>query len=95
VERTCECLFSWLEVRDGEIAAADALTAGGRVLVRAGFAAMGKTVEVRTLAPSGRDGVTIVRMRWSASRPAGDLFPALDANLEITARAEPASHWAG
>jgi hypothetical protein len=32
-----------------------------------------------------RDGVTVIPLRWSATGPVGDLFPTLDANLEITA----------
>ncbi len=83
-ERTCQRLSSWLAVGGGEIAAADALAAGGRVLMRAGFAGLSKTVEVDTMRANVRDGVTVIPLRWSATGPAGDLFPTLDANLEIT-----------
>lgn len=85
VERTLERLSSWLAGGDGQAAAADAVAAGGRVLARAGFAGLGKIVEVRTTLPWLRDGVTVVPLRWSATGPLGDLFPTLDANLEISA----------
>lgn len=85
VERTVGRLSSWLAAADGQAAAAEALAAGGRVLARAGFAGLSKAVEVRTLAPGIRDGVTVIPIRWSATGPLGDLFPSLDANLEISA----------
>jgi hypothetical protein len=85
VEHTLRRVSSWLAGVDSETAAADALTAGGRVLTRAGFAGLGKVVEVRTARPWLRDAVTVIPLRWSATGPMGDLFPTLDANLEISA----------
>jgi hypothetical protein len=85
VERTCQRLTSWLAVGASGTAAADALAAGARVLPRAGFAGVGKTVEVRTMQPQVRAGVTVIPLRWSATGPLGELFPTLDANLEISA----------
>jgi hypothetical protein len=83
-ERTVKRLSSWLAGGEGEAAAADALAAGERVLSRAGFAGLGKTVEIRTMPPFARAGVTVIPLRWSATGPLGDLFPTLDANLEIS-----------
>jgi hypothetical protein len=85
VERTLGRISSWLAVGEGEAAAAAAMAAGGRVLARAGFAGLGKTVEVRTLRPHFRDGVIVVPLRWAATGRLGNLFPTLDANLEISA----------
>ena len=85
VERTAGRLASWLTAGEGEAAAADAMAAGGRVLARAGFAGLSKTVEVSTLEPQLRGDVTVIALRWSATGAFGDLFPTLDANLEISA----------
>lgn len=85
VERTVERLSAWLGAPGGQAAAAEALAAGGRVLVRAGFAGLSKTVEVSTMEPQLRGTVTAIPLRWSATGPLGDLFPTLDADLEISA----------
>jgi hypothetical protein len=85
VERTAGRLSSWLTAGEGRSAAVDAMAAGTRVLARAGFAGLSKTVEVSTLEPHLRGDVNVVALRWSATGPFGDLFPTLDANLEISA----------
>jgi hypothetical protein len=85
VERTTARLSSWLAASEGQAAAADATAAGTRVLARAGFAGLSKTVEVDTLGPQLRGDVTVMPLRWSATGPFGDLFPTLDANLELSA----------
>jgi hypothetical protein len=85
VERTARRLSSWLAEREGAEAAADALAAGGRILARAEFAGLSKTVEVSTLEPYLRGHVTVIALRWSATGPFGDLFPTLDADLEVSA----------
>ena len=84
-ERTTERLWSWLGAKEGAAAAADAIAAGGRTLARAGFAGLSKTVEVSTLEPCTRGDVTVIVLRWSATGPFGDLFPTLDADLEVSA----------
>jgi hypothetical protein len=85
VERAFQGLSAWLGSDGGEGATTDELLAGRRVLLRAGFAWLDKTVEVRTLAPQLRDEITVMPMRWSATGHGGVLFPSLDANLEIAA----------
>lgn len=87
VNTTCQRLSEWLAVEAGGTAAADALADGGRVLLRAGVSWLRKTVEVRTLVPRLRDGVVVMPMRWSATGPGGELFPTLDATLQVTAYA--------
>jgi hypothetical protein len=85
VERTAGRLSTWLAAGDGQEAAADAMAAGGRMLAQAGFAGLTKTVEVSTLEPYLRGDVTVVALRWSATGQFGDLFPTLDADLEVSA----------
>jgi hypothetical protein len=84
-ERTTERLSSWLGAKEGADAAADAIAAGGRTIARAGFAGLSKTVKVSTLEPYRRGDVTVIVLRWSATGPFGDLFPTLDADLEVSA----------
>lgn len=84
-ERTTERLSSWLGAKEGAEAAADAIAAGGRTLARAGFAGLSKTVRVSTLEPYTRGDITVIVLRWSATGPFGDLFPTLDADLEVSA----------
>jgi hypothetical protein len=83
-ERTTERLKSWLGAKEGADAASDAIAAGGRTLARAGFAGISKTVEVSTLEPYLRGDVTVIALRWSATGPFGDVFPALDADHEVS-----------
>lgn len=85
VERTVGLLSSWLAGGEEDAAAADAMATGGRVLARAGFAGLSKAVEVSVLEPQLRGDITVMALRWSATGPFGDLFPTLDANLEISA----------
>jgi hypothetical protein len=85
VERTAGRLSTWLAAAEGAEAAAEAMAAGGRMLARAGFAGLSKTVEVSTVEPYLRGDVTVIALRWSATGPFGDLFPTLDANLEVSA----------
>ena len=84
-ERTTERLSSWLGAKEGADAAADAIAAGGRTIARAGFAGLSKTVKVSTLEPYRRGDVTVIVLRWSATGPFADLFPTLDADLEVSA----------
>jgi hypothetical protein len=59
---------------------------GDAVLMRAGVAGISKQVAVQTLEPSVRPGRVLVPMRWIATGRSGDLFPALDGNLELLER---------
>jgi hypothetical protein len=84
-EYTSSRVCSWVAAGQGRAEASDAVAAGGRVLARAGFAGLGKTVEVRTSQPERRDDVTVMALRWSATGPLVNLFPTLVAFLEISA----------
>ena len=53
------------------------------LLVRAGVAAVTKTVAMATLPAYLRGDVTVIPIRWVATGPLGELFPTLEANLEI------------
>ena len=46
---------------------------------------LAKTVQLQVLEPRPIDGGVRVALRWVATGPTGHLFPALDADLEITA----------
>ena len=54
------------------------------VLMRAGFGLIRKQVSVLTLPPYTRDDTVVFPIRWEATGPAGGLFPALDANHELS-----------
>ena len=64
-------------------AAAAAFRAGETVLLRAGFAGVGKQVAVQSVPGYLRGETTVIPLRWVATGPAGELFPAMDANLEL------------
>lgn len=48
-----------------------------------------RDVMVRMLPPRRADEHVVVPLRWETAGPAGRLFPALDANLELTASEDP------
>lgn len=54
------------------------------MLTRAGFAGLSKEVAVQLLAPYDRHGTLVVAFSWEATGAFGDLFPVLDANLEVS-----------
>jgi hypothetical protein len=83
-ESAGHALTRWLAVGGSSPAASASVAVGGPVVVRAGFAGLTKTIEVHAMPSRVRDGVTVVPLRWSATGPTGDMFPTLDANLEIT-----------
>ena len=64
-------------------AAAAAFRAGETVLLRAGFAGVGKQVAVHSVPGYLRGETTVIPLRWVATGPAAELFPAMDANLEL------------
>ena len=53
------------------------------LLVRAGVSGLSKTVAMVTLPAYQRGEVTVIAFRWVATGPLGELFPTLEANLEI------------
>ena len=64
-------------------AASAAFRAGETVLLRAGFAGVSKQVAVHSVPAYLRGETTVIPLRWVATGPAGELFPAMDANLEL------------
>lgn len=56
---------------------------GEALLMRAGAGGVTKKLAVLSLAPYQRGETTVVPIRWEATGPLGDLFPTLDANIEI------------
>ena len=53
------------------------------LLVRAGVAGVTKAVSMVTLPPHLRGDVTVIPIRWVATGVLGELFPSLEANLEV------------
>ena len=53
------------------------------LLVRAGVPGLSKTVAMLTLPAYQRGEVTVTPFRWVATGPLGELFPTLEANLEL------------
>jgi len=53
------------------------------LLVRAGVSGLSKTVAMLTLPAYQRGQVTVTPLRWVATGPLGELFPTLEANLEL------------
>ena len=64
-------------------AASAAFGAGETVLLRAGFAGVSKLVAVHSVPAYLRGDTTVIPLRWVATGPAGELFPAMDADLEL------------
>lgn len=76
---------AWL--RGGGVSAdgRQAYHAGETVLIRAGFGGITKRVAVETLPSTILDDVVVISVRWVATGPAGELFPALDGQIELEA----------
>jgi hypothetical protein len=53
------------------------------LLVRAGVPGLSKNVAMMTLPAYQRGEVTVIAFRWVATGPLGELFPTLEANLEL------------
>jgi len=53
------------------------------LLLRAGVHGLSKTVAMLTLPAYPRGEVTVTPLRWVATGPMGELFPTLEANLEV------------
>src|SRR4051812_40995775 len=53
------------------------------VIMRAGLAGISKQIAVQALEPTYRPGRAVIPMRWVATGRTGELFPALDGNLEL------------
>lgn len=84
VERSLERLVV-SATDDGD---ADGATGGDSVVMRAGLPGISKQVAVQALEPIYRPGRVVIPMRWVATGRAGELFPALDGNLELIERAD-------
>lgn len=52
-------------------------------LIRAGIAGVTKSVRLKTLPPRVIDDAVVVGIRWDSVGASGELFPSLDANLEL------------
>jgi len=63
--------------------AASATSEGEAVVMRAGVAGISKQIAVQALEPTYRPDRVVIPMRWVATGVAGELFPALDGNLEL------------
>ena len=78
-------LLTFLHIGDLENVALAAYSEGATVLTRAGIGGIAKTIAVQSIPAYQRGAVTVVPFRWIATGPIGGTFPALDANLEMTA----------
>ena len=56
-----------------------------------GTIGLSKLVRVRVLDPARQGATMIISLRWEATGPAGELFPALDADLLLTPEGEDGS----
>jgi hypothetical protein len=63
--------------------AAAATSDGEAVLMRAGVGGISKQIAVQALEPTYGPNRVVIPMRWVATGVAGELFPALDGNLEL------------
>lgn len=72
-------------------AACGAIAEQQPVYLRAGVGPIAKRVEIARLADYPRGPAIVFPFRWSATGPAGDLFPVLDANLEVIPEPSPGS----
>ena len=78
-----ERLLAYLLVDGLQTASSDAFTDGQSRLVHAGFAGLRKQVSVQSLPAYLRGDTTVIPIRWVATGPVADLFPPLDANVEL------------
>lgn len=76
-------LLEYLRIGGLQTASAAAVDEGETIVLRAGVARLTKQVAVQTMPPYHRGETLVVPLRWSATGPLGDAFPALDANLEL------------
>ena len=74
--------------RDFDQAASTALGTDAPTLIRAGLAGLTKQVSVHTLEPVYSAQRVVIPIRWVATGISGELFPVLDANLELHAAAD-------
>lgn len=76
-------VLDYLRLDGLESEATDAFHEGSALVARAGIGWLSKRLEVRSLPATVRDGAIVIPIRWLATGPVGDLFPTLDANLEL------------
>lgn len=79
-----ERLGGFFQLDGLHVASRAAYRDGRRLLVRAGVAGVSKRVNVRSLPPFQRGDTTVIAFSWYATGPLGEVFPPLDADLEIT-----------
>lgn len=82
---TAERVAEYLHAQCLDSAAAAAVAESEPMLIRAGVAGITKRVAVQALEPVYLPGRVVIGIRWLATGPADQLFPALDANLELHA----------
>ena len=68
---------------DWQDAASGALEEGRQLLLLAGVVGATKHVIVQSLPAYLRGATTVIPFRWVPAGPVGDLYPAVDANLEL------------
>jgi hypothetical protein len=76
-------LAAYLQLDGLQAASAGAAQDGHRILLAAGCAGLNKQVAVQCAPAYLRGNTTVIALRWVATGPHGDLFPSLDANLEL------------
>ena len=76
-------LIEQLRLDGLEVASAASFDDERTLLVRAGVAGVTKSVAMASLPAYLRGDVTVIPIRWVATGPLGELFPTLEANLEV------------
>jgi len=77
-------LIEQLRLDGLEVASAASFDDERTLLVRAGVAGVTKSVAMASLPAYLRGDVTVIPIRWVATGPLGELFPTLEANLEVS-----------
>ena len=83
VHATRQQLIDHLGAPSLDVLAGAAIDDATPVRMRARVAWLSKQVEVRSMPPYDRGPTLVIPLRWVATGPLGQLFPALDANLEV------------
>lgn len=76
-------LLEYLRVGGLHAASSAAYEEGEALLIRAGAGGLRKRLAVLSLPAYRRDATLVIPIRWEATGALGDLFPTLDANIEI------------
>jgi hypothetical protein len=78
-----EGLLAFLHADGLQNASLDAFNEGQALIMCAGFAGLSKQVAVQSLRAYLRAETIVIPIRWVATGRAAELFPPLDANLEL------------